>query len=304
MARRACASPSENGPSQEIVDADREAWTDIPPVGYANDQGRQPAYDPPEPSHRPANVWQMALDELALSMPAPTFETWVRDTSVMGYEDGEFVIGVPHAYARDWLQNRLRPQIKRVLSRLLQRSTEVTFRVRPRPVSSPEQGEIPALYQTPGDAERDATPGFPLSPGDEAPREQRLDEALLLDASPADGPPSTGGRPRRSLDWGGQQPRPASRRPRVEMSSAPLNPHYTFDSFIVGSHNRLAHAAALSVADHPGYRFNPLFVYGGVGLGKTHLLHAIGHQMMGKGMQILYCSSEQFTNELISAIRS
>ena len=81
----------------------------------------------------------MALDELALSMPAPTFEAWVRDTNVLGYTDGEFVIGVPHAYARDWLSNRLRSQIKRILGRLCQRSVEVTFTVRPRPGQEPPQ---------------------------------------------------------------------------------------------------------------------------------------------------------------------
>ncbi|MDO8706206.1 MAG: hypothetical protein Q7J84_14785 [Sulfuricaulis sp.] len=90
-------------------------------------------------------IWQHALDDLALSMPAPTYETWVRDTNVLSYEpacadrDGKFVIGVPHAYARDWLQKRLRPQVKRILSRLLQRSTEVTFAVRPRPNPNGDQ---------------------------------------------------------------------------------------------------------------------------------------------------------------------
>jgi len=89
----------------------------------------------PDDAHLVAarQTWQMALNELALSLPAPTFEAWVRDTNVLNLTDGEFVIGVPTAYARDWLGNRLRPQIKRILGRLCQRSVEVTFTVRPRP---------------------------------------------------------------------------------------------------------------------------------------------------------------------------
>ncbi len=82
-----------------------------------------------------------------------------------------------------------------------------------------------------------------------------------------------------------------------------LNPRYTFDAFIVGGSNRLAHAASLAVAEAPGESYNPLFLYGGVGLGKTHLLHAIGHQGVQTGLAVLYVSSEQFTNEIVNAIR-
>lgn len=87
----------------------------------------------------PADIWTLALADLQSTMPAPTYETWVRDTNVLRYEDGEFVIGVPHAYARDWLSARLRPQIKHILSRLTKRSTEVTFAVRPRPNPNGDQ---------------------------------------------------------------------------------------------------------------------------------------------------------------------
>ena len=81
------------------------------------------------------------------------------------------------------------------------------------------------------------------------------------------------------------------------------NPRYTFDSFIVGNHNRLAHAASLSISENPGKNYNPLFIYGGVGLGKTHLLHAIYHIAQAKNMKVLYITAEQFTNEFVTALR-
>jgi chromosomal replication initiator protein len=206
----------------------------------------------------PQVAWQMLLGELALQMPSATYNTWVRDTWVMGYEDGEFIIGIPNAYARDWLENRLRFKIKRALSSLLQRTVQVKFVVKPRPVQdSPAAGPTP-LYDVP------AGEGTVTGPG---------------------------------------APPPMLAAPRLNGSSQ-LNVHRTFATFVVGNHNRLAHAAAAAVAERPGQSFNPLFIYGGVGLGKTHLLHAIGNRGQEQGYSVLYCSAEQFTNDLIGAIRS
>lgn len=87
-------------------------------------------------------------------------------------------------------------------------------------------------------------------------------------------------------------------------TASPFNSRYIFDSFVVGSSNRLAHAACMAVAENPAHAYNPLFLYGGVGLGKTHMLHAIGNMAHQQGLQVLYVSSEEFTNNLINAIRA
>ena len=91
----------------------------------------------------------------------------------------------------------------------------------------------------------------------------------------------------------------------LETNQATLNPKYTFETFVVGNNNRFAHAAALAVGNEPGKSYNPLFLYGGVGLGKTHLMHAIGNRIIqeNKKTNVLYVTSEKFTNQLINSIK-
>ncbi len=191
------------------------------------------------------DAWQALLGQLELQLNRPTFETWVKGAELLAYEDGSFIVSVPNAYAKSWLERRLYGVIRRTLADLFGRMVEVRF-----------------VVYDPVEDIRDLGPLW-------------VEEEEEVETYP-DGQPFTSN----------------------------LNPRHTFDSFVVGSSNQLAHAAAMAVAEHPGNSYNPLFIYGDVGLGKTHLLHAIGNACRDKGLRVVYISSEQFTNELIEAIRS
>jgi chromosomal replication initiator protein len=225
-------------------------------------------------------AWQKALGELQLQLAPSTYSTWLHETWVSAYEDGEFLIATANTYARDWLQHRLRAVVKRTLKHVVGRTVEVNFVVLARPSSDCPAGrmlEAAPLYRA--SAAEDA--GAESSRGIQAAQPAA---AALFGAA---------GRPERT-----------ARREGMGNGSSQLNPAHRFDTFVVGNHNRFAYAAAQAISEKPGYNFNPLFLYGGVGLGKTHLLHAVGNALEATGHAVLYCTSEQFTNELISAIRS
>ena len=196
-------------------------------------------------------AWQSVLGQLQMEMPRASFDTWVRDTKPVSYNDGTLTIGVRNAYARDWLESRLASTVNRLLVGILNSTVDVHFVVH----------------------------------GNETER--------IVDEAPSSTPESTA------------QPRfaPAEAYEQPSRNSS-MNPRYIFDAFVVGSGNRLAHAACLAVAEKPARAYNPLFLYGGVGLGKTHLLHAIGNACQMRGLRVLYVSSEEFTNDLITAIRT
>ncbi|WP_420628070.1 chromosomal replication initiator protein DnaA [Candidatus Leptofilum sp.] len=207
----------------------------------------------------PENAWKATLGELELQMTKATFNTWLKDTCLLRYSDNLYVVGVRNAYAKDWLENRLRDTILRTLSAIVDAPVEIQFMVWTDEVPLETVIEEAAEYPQPQPALNGT------SMGETAVKTQKS-------------PPSTNGNS--------------------------LTRRFTFGNFVVGSSNRLAHAAALSVAEHPGQTYNPLFIYGGVGLGKTHLLHAIGHKCQQEGLSVCYIPSETFTNDLVQSIRN
>jgi chromosomal replication initiator protein len=228
-------------------------------------------------------VWRAVLGELQLQLPKPTFETWLKQTEGINYDDSRFVVEAPTPFAIAWLERRMYQTIQKTLEKVTGRLLDIQFRVKSGGAAAPER----SVEEPPPDP--------PLRRGGD--REFPLPEAGESDALLADGKV---GSPTSANAGAASPPLPRG----VGGTSFAFNPRYTFHSFVVGPSNRLAYSAAQAVADAPGQGYNPLFLYSGVGLGKTHLLYAIGQTCASKGMTVLYVSSEQFTNEFISAIRN
>jgi chromosomal replication initiator protein len=230
----------------------------------------------------PDNAWKATLGELELQMTKATFNTWLKDARLLASEDDEYVIGVRNDYAKDWLENRLHDTILRTLSAIVRKPARIRFVVWSDELISP--------------APRVAA----------ASRKKKKSKRSGLSSADQVLPNGNNDVKRPSMQPNRQEP--SLKRTHINSQTNDngdaLNRRFTFASFVVGSSNRLAHAAALSVAENPGQTYNPLFIYGGVGLGKTHLLHAIGQKCRADGYEVLYISSETFTNDLVQSIRN
>ncbi len=228
-----------------------------------------------KPKHHIDVVWQAALGELQLQMPRATFDTWLKGTCVIAYESRTHAGGE----STDQVENE-----DAVLIIGTQNAYAKDW------LENRLQDKI--KHTVSGILGRSVDIQFRVRPRlkDDAPVE-------LLQNLPNETPAS----PTTRTEDGGSTMNGNGK----SNSYTHLNPRYTFDTFIVGTGNRLAHAAALAIAEHPAERhYNPLFIYGGVGLGKTHLLHAAGHLPAARGLKVRVVSSEQFTNDLITAIRT
>ena len=238
-----------------------------------------------------ADVWARSLDGLADLQIQPHQRAWLKLTRPLGLVENTALIATPNEFVKEQLETRLRALVTQALSQELGRDIQLAVTVDPAP-----QASMPA-----------AGPAADHAPEPVAPRGQAAEADHIPRMAPqAAAPHSLGSHDGAVHDNGHQDPgRHGALPPGTRLGGTRLNSKYTFETFVIGSSNRFAHAAAVAVAEAPAKAYNPLFIYGDSGLGKTHLLHAIGHyaQTLYSGLKVRYVSSEEFTNDFINMIR-
>ena len=260
-----------------------------------------------------AAVWSAATDLLNDEIVSQQRRAYLRLTHLRAIIDDTALLNVPDAFLRDVIETQLRPAITEALSRQLGRPIQVAVAVRPpddkdrdaltaptramgvvpAPKTARGSAQVPA-GRSPSDASTTSPVGSPASTGLEAP----VDRPTVVSESGPGRVPS--GESARVVG----RHREERARPSADTGNR-LNPKYTFETFVIGASNRFAHAAAVAVAESPALAYNPLFIYGGSGLGKTHLLHAIGHYAttLNQVKSVRYVSTEEFTNDFINSLR-
>ena len=211
-------------------------------------------------------AWSRILERVRAVLPDQTYRTWLEKTEPLALSQDQLEVNAGSEFAAEWIEDKYGPLLREMAERVLGRPIAILVRFRLR-----GDGALP--------------PGVVGAPGTlGAPR--AVDASALPSAAPA-----------------------AATSARVAAGPAvpgtALNERYTFDRFVVGTNNQLAAAACHAVSEAPARMYNPLFIYGGVGLGKTHLMHAIGHEILKRdpGKRVAYISSERFTNEMVVSIQ-
>jgi chromosomal replication initiator protein len=215
------------------------------------------------------NFWQTCSAQLELELTPQQFSAWIKPLVLLDVEEGKVRIAAPNRFKLDWVKSQFATRITALASQYLEAPTEVQFVLDPRNNVAKK----------------------PVAPHP-APAEGNGPQGMTSD-----------GRDNRAPDNGGAGV------PEFNIGSSPrreqsrVNTDLTFDSFVTGKANQLARAAAIQVANNPGVSYNPLFFYGGVGLGKTHLIHAIGNQVMADqpGARIRYIHAEQYVRDVVTA---
>ncbi|MFC1598211.1 chromosomal replication initiator protein DnaA [Patescibacteria group bacterium] len=224
----------------------------------------------------PEQLWNAALGELELELSKANFTTWFEETFIMTHNGDAIIVGVPNNFTKKWLENKYHDAIVTALRRICDQDVRlVSYEVAGKQLAGQAGDEAPNESAGPAPTQTQAT----------------------IDVSPAAGKGVVDKKRTATVTVSAQ---PAN----VIGDSLNLNPEYTFDKFVVGKKTELAHAACMAAAERPGTAYNPLFIYGGVGLGKTHLMQAVGHAIKERhpNKKVLYTTCEAFTNEFITSV--
>ena len=278
-----------------------------------------------------ASIWQTALIHMQKAFIKPLFETWIKSTMPLSINDNVIEIGTPKQFVKEWLESRYVPVIKAALKAAANKDFEVIFINMDMDMESVEEEtalltiDVPSFEVTskldiipgktenqpiiPGIAEKPITDNNALTNTDYL---KYLDDigdipeaAAALSTEISSPETTTTDTTKNNIKKERYPNRQNTNLPPIS-EEFNLNPKYIFSTFVIGNSNRLAHAASLAVSEAPAQVYNPFFIYGGVGLGKTHLMHAIGHRIKenNPNSKVVYISSEKFTNELINSIIS
>ena len=221
----------------------------------------------------PQELWQATLGELEILLSKANFTTWFKNTSIANYNEDKVIINVPNIFTKEYLAKKYHQVILKALKNITQNNNlkEIEYRI-----DSAAQNRN--NYFTGG--------SVGLVNKQKTASSQPMAESISHILSQEGGESAAGKSP--------------------VIGTSKLNPKYTFTTFIVGRNSELANAAALAVVKNPGNAYNPLFIYGGVGLGKTHLMQAIGNKILENNSKakVLYTSCENFTNDFMMAVRA
>jgi chromosomal replication initiator protein len=212
------------------------------------------------------DIWSAAQEVLRKKLPEPSFNMWIKPLKLLSIEAGVAHFVVKNDFMRTIIAGKLKEPVVSTLSEIIKEPVTLNLTIDP---------------STKGDEYTPTIASISIMPS-----ESRAPSSASISGG-------TGSAPATQSNSTGSSGKPG------------LNTKYTFSTFVVGSHNRFCHSAATAVADRPGQAYNPLFLYGGVGLGKTHIMQAIGHEIMTNSphLSVRYITCERFTNELINSIR-
>ena len=211
------------------------------------------------------SAWDHVVTHVNPDELGPAHAAFLQMVKPLGDIEGTILLAVPNDFTKSYIENRMSSRLTEALTQTLGKPVRIAVTVDPSLETTPKREEQPDVWSHSEFERMDRTSQESNAPGPEATRRQLLN---------------------------------------MPTQRIALNPKYLFDTFVIGSSNRFAHAAALAVAEAPGRAYNPLFIYGDSGLGKTHLLHAIGHYALSlyPHLKVTYVNSEEFLNDFISAI--